>query len=774
VAEPSPPLTADQRRALGLELDRLLAGQLQRVRRRFLVHGLAVVLLLPAAWIVVAFALDHVLRLPAPIRLLHSAAMLGLCAFAAMRWLRHPLSVHLQPSDVAVLLERVFPELHQRLVSAVQLKGALDGVGGAGGELRNQSTAMIERLLDDTAAAARGLPLERLLDPRRTRQVWAGAASVLLLIAGFAAMAPATARIFVLRHLGADVPYPRATTLVVELPPNGTEVQRVDADGRTELTLAAGGDLHVSVRATGEVPTEVFLDVEAGADRRSVPMQTRPDGRFRHVFRRLAADFQFHARGGDDDRGDRLVVVHTVHPPQVAQIKAELRPPAYTRKPPVVQNGGAIEALTGTAVALSVSVTDQVTSAVAVFLESGKRLQLDPTAVSDDSGTVTAFVGRFTVETGDRYQVELTARNGLRNPNPGTYPVNALQDYAPVGHWLLPDDESGTLLLPDALLCVRGEAHDDFGLLQAQLRIDAGNGRQRELQLLHADAASPPVALSFVELVELKQLLGDQRTAEGVSLQIDLRDNREPVANTTELPRRQVQIVDQGQLAAAIGRHFRSLREAVEQSIDLQGDRRARLAELLAEKPSPGAHTSQALTTVEVGQGRIQTVADQLLHGMMRAFDVHLWNRLETSPVAPTVVDLYLAWHRAHQEPIAYQPAFYRDLLQRQRQGSLGAMETCLDPILSMIATCDHLQSELAPQAVRLLARAQVARGDADLQQTIAAAVEVQANIVASLQKLLGRLDEWNDFQDLVQEARALREKQRDVQNRTEDLRGRK
>ena len=101
-------------------------------------------------------------------------------------------------------------------------------------------------------------------------------------------------------------------------------------------------------------------------------------------------------------------------------------------------------------------------------------------------------------------------------------------------------------------------------------------------------------------------------------------------------------------------------------------------------------------------------------------------------------------------------------------------METCLDPILSMIATCDHLQSELAPQAVRLLARAQVARGDADLQQTIAAAVEVQANIVASLQKLLGRLDEWNDFQDLVQEARALREKQRDVQNRTEDLRGRK
>src|SRR5262249_5135581 len=208
--------------------------------------------------------------------------------------------------------------------------------------------------------------------------------------------------------LGADVPYPRATTLVVELPPNGPEVQRVDADGRTDLTLAAGGDLHVSVRATGEVPGEVFLDVEAGADRRSVPMQTRPDGRFRHVFRRLAADFQFHAPGGDAGRGHRLVVGHTVPPPQVAQIKAELRPPAYTRKPPVVQNGGAIEALTGTAVALSVSVTDQVTSAVAVFLESGQGAPPHPTRLRGRNGP------------GNALRRRVTAR--ARGPHPGGVP----------------------------------------------------------------------------------------------------------------------------------------------------------------------------------------------------------------------------------------------------------------------------------------------------------------------------------------------------------------
>ena len=40
------------------------------------------------------------------------------------------------------------------------------------------------------------------------------------------------------------------------------------------------------------------------------------------------------------------------------------------------------------------------------------------------------------------------------------------------------------------------------------------------------------------------------------------------------------------------------------------------------------------------------------------------------------------------------------------------------------------------------------------------------------LEQLLLRLEEWNDYQDLVQEVRALRDRQRDLQNRTEEARG--
>ncbi len=769
----SEPLSLDQRRALGIELDRLLGAQLARLRRRFLVHGLGITLLLPAAFALLAFALDHLLRLPQPIRVFHSLVIAGLFGYGAIRFLRYPLSRRFDPIDVAVMVERAFPELHQRLVSAIQLKGVVDS--GDIAALRNQSPAMIEQLLADTAAAARALPLERVLDSTRTLRVWSVAGTLLLAMTIGSLAARDTALAFLLRHLGYDVSYPRATNLMVELPPAGPELQRKDDGRTTELILAAGADLHVSVLAEGVVPPEAFLDIDAGADRRSIAMQVRPGGRFRHVFRRLSTGFTFHARGGDDERGDREVTVRTIHPPQVAQIKAELKPPSYTRQAAIVQSGGGIEALAGTEVALSVSATDTVAEATAVFLESGKRLPLTATTTTDDNGTAIAWTGRFTVEKADRYQIELKGQNGLRNPNPGTYPVAALLDYAPVGRWLLPDDESGTLLLPEALLCMRGEAHDDFGLASAKLTIDGGKDRQRDIVLASPNAQGELTkALSFVELVELKQLLGDAKGAEGLALLINLADNREPKPNTTELPRRQVQIVDQAQLFAAIGRSFRALREDVEQSIDLQNDRRQRLSDLLADKPEPGLKTGQVLTTIEVGQGRIQSAAERLHRGAMRAFDLHLWNRLDPSPACGEVVQRYVAWHKAHPEPVTCQPAFYRELLQLRRQGALGAMPTTLDPILNMTGLCDLLQTELAPNAVRALAKAQIARGAPELTAALTEAAQVQTKIAATLQDLLGRLDEWNDYQDLVQEARALRERQRDVQNRTEEIRGRK
>jgi hypothetical protein len=757
------------------QLRPLLSRQLGKLRRRYMIYGLAKSLLWTAALVTLFFVLDHWLRLPTAVRLLHSVATIAVCGYAITRFVRYPLSRQFTDIDLAMWVESTYPDLHQRLVSAVQLHA--EPVDGR----RNQSQAMIDQLWQETAARTRELRLDELFDNRALTKVAALAALLTAALLVGAATQPVTARAFLLRHLGAQVDYPRDTTLIVELPPAGPNMQRVDRGEMTELVLPAGADLHVSVLARGVVPDEVFL-MRATADgddagvERSLPMTPRPGDRFRHVFRRVSGSFVFHARGGDDEDGDRTVIVRTVRPAQVATLAAAITPPAYTGVERLDQSGGAIEALVGSEVELTVEATAPVRDAVLVFLESGRRIELEPLVLQDDSGTSTRLRGAFVLDASDRYQIELVATNGLRNPKPGTYPISALQDYAPVGRWLLPEDDT-LALLPTGLLCLRVDARDDFGLTAADLTIERGGEVVLTQALLTAPEppapADKPRTRAFpTELFEVQELLGASEGGEGLFAQLSLRDNKAPEAGTAELPRRIVQIVDPQQLAGLIAKRFRRLREEVEQADSIQ-----RVEELITRQADGATRATegevaQILTGVEVGQGRVQSAVQRVTLGLMRAFDLHLWNRLEPSQHAEAVVKLYQEHAANLTEPLSLDPAFYRDLGDRRRAGTLGAMETTLDPILAMFEMTDQLARVEAPEVTRLIAKAQIARGEDDRAPLLAEAQSRQRDIEAVLKQLLLRLEEWNDYQDLVQEVRALRDRQRDLQNRTEEARG--
>lgn len=757
------------------QLRPLLAAQFGRLRNRYFVFGVAKALLWVSALILLFFVLDRWLRLPTPIRLIHVIATLAVGGYAIVHFVRYPLSKKFTEIDLALWLEHTYPELHQRLVSAVQLSSV------EAPQLRNQSRAMIDQLWQETAARTRELQLDDLFDNRALGRVLGGAAMLCLGLTMGTIMAPDTARTFALRHLGFQIDYPRATTLLIELPPTGPDLQLEDFDGRTEIVVPAGADLHVSVLATGTIPKEVFLNSQAmrkdgdlGVSR-TIPMTPRPGDRFRHVFRRLAGSFQFRTSGGDDERGDRLVVVRTVRPAQVANVIASIVPPAYTGIDKLEQVGGAIEALIGSQIELAVRATAPVREATMVFLEDGRRLSLTPTSIADDGGAATAFRTSFHMTGSDRYQIELLADNGLRNPNPGTYPISALQDYAPVARWLLPEDDT-LALLPTALLCLRIDARDDFGLVGVDLTVERGGQVIMTRPLIREDE-QPKLAYLPTELFELHELLGDDTTGDGLFVQVKLTDNKAPEAGTAELPRRIVQIVDPPQLAAIIAKAFRRLREEVTEADGIQTDRRTRLVDLISRHEEPSSipsevEVAQILTGIEVGQGRVATSLARTHRGLMRAFDLHLWNRLESSPNADKVIELFRQHSAGLTKAIALDPAFYRDMAERRKAGTLGAMETTLDPILQMVDMSDQLVQKHVPEVARLLAEAQVARGENDRMPLLAQAQAHQQHIEDVLKQLLLRLQEWNDYQDLVQEVRALRDRQRDLQNRTEQARG--
>ena len=103
------------------QLRPLLARQLGKLRSRYLLFGIAKACLWVAALVALFFVLDRWLQLPTPIRMLHVLATVATLAYAIVHFVRYPLSKQFTEIDLALWLEHTYPQLHQRLVSAVQL-----------------------------------------------------------------------------------------------------------------------------------------------------------------------------------------------------------------------------------------------------------------------------------------------------------------------------------------------------------------------------------------------------------------------------------------------------------------------------------------------------------------------------------------------------------------------------------------------------------------------------------------------------------------------------
>jgi hypothetical protein len=704
---------------------------------------------------------------------------LGVLVYLAVgvrRRVLYPLRRPFERDDVALAIERRFPDLHQRLISAHQLHRAAET-----GSLRDQSETMVRRIVAEAAEHVRRLPLGEVLDPRRTVRVWAAASTVFATAFVIAVLQPVHVGTMLQRALGLSVDYPRLTTLFVELPTEDEDYRIEDRDGETIVTLAAGADLPVLVRAEGVVPREVYLVVEGGRGMApEVATTRRPGDRFRHVFRQVQSDFAFHARGGDDPNGDRIVLVRTVRPPLVGTIDAELTFPAYTGLPPETRPGGTVEALVGTRVRLAVTTTEAVDQAALAFLDSGQQVALEPIALEDDSGDRRSFAAEFVVTASDRYEVRLQSPDGLRNPKPGTYPVVAVEDHAPVGRVLLPSGEDIHLVVPGAFIPVRVEAKDDFGLASVRLTTRTGRDEVEVVrEVLPANGAVPVETAIPTALLSLPELVPGRaegpQPGETVSLVVTLTDNREPESGTTDLSRRQIHVVSEADLLRRVSGDFRRLREAVEEALDVQRERRE-ILEVLVEDPPPPTSASRdtRLVSVEVGQSRVLSTARRIREGLMRAYDTHLFNRLEGDDTDQTqrIVDFWLRVHAEDPRPEALLPEFYRGVDEQQRSGRIGATAKTLDPILAMTMAADRIVEQHGLRAVEALEAAGIAASDSEVVAKLTEAMASQIAIERELEALLSRLDEWNEFQDVVQQARALRDAQRDIESRTRTIQG--
>ena len=207
---------------------------------------------------------------------------------------------------------------------------------------------------------------------------------------------------------------------------------------------------------------------------------------------------------------------------------------------------------------------------------------------------------------------------------------------------------------------------------------------------------------------------------------------------------------------------------------ELLNDRQERLEEILEEIDDGQSLASQqvAITFVEVAQGRVRTSAGRIHDDLMRAFDFHLFNRMEASAHAVTVLELYKSFHARATEERSVFPDFYRDIAERRDTGRLGAMDKALDPILQMVSGADRIANEHAPAAMRALAVARAAESNKDAAAALATSRQNQRLMIKEFKSLLAKLEAWNEFQDVITNTRSLLDQQRDIRSRTKKLQG--
>src|SRR5580704_1618621 len=143
-----------------------LLGQLKRrIRSYVLLEGSALVLvvLLSAFW--VTLAIDWIyfratgLELPVWFREGVGIAALVVAAAGAMSWIGLRLFRRFRARALALVLERRFPEMGSRLITAVEAAEARGGHESQQGESR-LTAAMLERTIDEAVRLSASLPIE--------------------------------------------------------------------------------------------------------------------------------------------------------------------------------------------------------------------------------------------------------------------------------------------------------------------------------------------------------------------------------------------------------------------------------------------------------------------------------------------------------------------------------------------------------------------------------------------------------------------------------------
>ena len=474
----------------GLPTDARLGRALQRVRRRYalrtLVRGLAMTCLAVVLGVVAAaLALEGVRYASGFVEAVRMALYAWMLLVGYVFLVQPMLRIRRQASALA--LARYIEE-HEPGFDAA-LRSAVEGDRPRGdGDGTERSERLQSRLMNDVVDRLESVDLPKQVDETRLRKTTATLGLVLLLCAGFLALAPRFVRqalpfLFDLSRAG------RSTT------PYSINVEPGNQ------TIARGGDVEIAARLVG-FSGEAELVTRSGsvAWHRSPMTSNGLDGESTH--KAMLLSLQSATEYFVESSGNRSAVfrIDVVDRPYVKQIDLEYRLPAYAGVPPQrVEGTGDITTLQGTEVRVSIVSTIPVKAGRLVV--QGRESSPIPLEVGTGG---TDLKGSLEVTADGFYRVELETHDGSFAAASPDYLIEAVTDLPPRVAFARPGRD--TQATPIEEVFIEAKAEDDFGVAKLELFYSVNGGAETSIPLHRSPALKEVVTghTFFLEEMNLK------------------------------------------------------------------------------------------------------------------------------------------------------------------------------------------------------------------------------------------------------------------------------
>ncbi|HEX9871137.1 MAG TPA: DUF4175 family protein [Candidatus Tectomicrobia bacterium] len=517
---------------------------------------------------------------------LASTLPLLVTSFAVLAWVATAVALIwlvracLQPRSLesaALYVEAQYPELHNHLISALQLPESLQKHPESG-----ISADLVEGLLEATHQQIQTLSRRPLIDWSGVWRHMRVAVPLVVALLGVAWFTPQllTASVVQLLHpFSLLTAHPTVLTL-----------------GDHPRHLLVGQSLSLYVLANGQVPSSVHLRLWYAGQERQEKMVADGQGRFHHTVSNLREPMKFQAIAGSaaSDVGE----VEVVEAPAVGNFRIRYQYPDYTRLPSKTEEGsGHIETLAGSEARIEMAANKPIARGQLVFDDN---TQLPLMVRQDRLLQATAIITRP-----GGYRVEVQDDLGFANQENLSYRIEVIPDAAPYIDLLAPEPE---LEIDEGrVITLEYEARDDFGLKELALVYRAGPLGEKRLVIDRIDeAAKRYQGRYFWDVTDLFGAAG-----ESVTYYVEVWDN-----DTVSGPKRGVSATHVLHIKGREEEHRRldeMQQQVAEKLVDLLADQlelNTRTADLAQQAVPPDPTAAQEL---EARQAELQQQAQDLV-----------------------------------------------------------------------------------------------------------------------------------------------------------------